>query len=146
MLFVEPLVALISLSFFVPQLIFVPLLQKVVNRRARQKVELVRELGELVVAPHDDAGARYRDRIDRIYGVRLQYYALKFLIKFLNNLMNHLAPLSVLMVGGYLVTTGGRPRSVPWWPSSVASSALPTRRASCSPTTASRPRPTCSTG
>jgi ABC-type bacteriocin/lantibiotic exporter with double-glycine peptidase domain len=106
MLFVEPLVALISLSFFVPQLIFVPLLQKVVNRRARQKVELVRELGELVVAPHDDAGARYRDRIDRIYGVRLQYYALKFLIKFLNNLMNHLAPLSVLMVGGYLVTTG----------------------------------------
>lgn len=38
--------------------------------------------------------------------MRLQYYALKFLIKFLNNLLNHLAPLSVLMVGGYLVIQG----------------------------------------
>ena len=54
----------------------------------------------------DDAGGPYCERLDRVYRVRLQYYGLKFLIKFLNNLMNHLAPLSVLMVGGYMVTTG----------------------------------------
>ena len=106
MLFVEPMIALVSLSFFVPQLIFVPLLQRAVNRRARRKVELVRELGELIVEPRADRGSRFRDRLDRVYRVRLQYYALKFLIKFLNNLLNQLGPLSVLMVGGYLVTTG----------------------------------------
>ena len=106
MLVVEPLIALVSLGFFVPQLIFVPLLQRMVNRRARRKVELVRELGELIVEPRDDRGRRYGERLDRVYRVRLQYYGLKFLIKFLNNLLNHLAPLSVLMVGGYLVTTG----------------------------------------
>lgn len=105
MLFVEPVIALISLAFFVPQLIFVPLLQRAVNRRARHKIELVRELGErLMNDPEDDAG--FGRRLDRIYRVRLQYYALKFLIKFLNNLMNHLAPLSVLMVGGYLAIAG----------------------------------------
>jgi ABC-type bacteriocin/lantibiotic exporter with double-glycine peptidase domain len=106
MLVVEPAIALVSLLFFVPQLIFVPLLQRLVNRRAKRKVELVRELGELIVEMPADHAADYRDRLRRIYRVRLQYYALKFLIKFLNNLLNHLAPLSVLMVGGYLVIQG----------------------------------------
>jgi ABC-type bacteriocin/lantibiotic exporter with double-glycine peptidase domain len=106
MLVVEPLIAIVSLGFFVPQLAFVPLLQRAVNRRARRKVELVRELGKLIVAPRDDRGGSYHERLNRVYSVRLQYYALKFLIKFLNNLMNQLAPLSVLMIGGYLVTTG----------------------------------------
>lgn len=106
MLVVEPMIALISLLFFVPQLIFVPLLQRLVNRRARRKVELVREVGELIVETPAAQDTDYEDRLQRIYRVRLQYYALKFLIKFLNNLLNHLAPLSVLMVGGWLVIEG----------------------------------------
>ena len=106
MLVVEPLVALVSLLFFVPQLIFVPLLQRLVNRRAKRKVELVREVGELIVETPADHEADYQDRLRRIYRVRLQYYALKFLIKLLNNLLNHLAPLAVLMVGGWLVIDG----------------------------------------
>jgi ABC-type bacteriocin/lantibiotic exporter with double-glycine peptidase domain len=106
MLVVEPVIALVSLLFFVPQLVFVPLLQRLVNRRARRKVELVREVGELIVETPAAREADYEDRLQRIYGVRLQYYALKFLIKFLNNLLNHLAPLSVLMVGGWLVIQG----------------------------------------
>ncbi len=106
MLVVQTDIALVSLGFFVPQAIFVPLLQRAANRRAQRKVKLVRELGELLVMPEDDRGARYRDRLNRIYRIRLQYYALKFLIKFLNNLLNHVAPLSVLMVGGYLAVQG----------------------------------------
>jgi ABC-type bacteriocin/lantibiotic exporter with double-glycine peptidase domain len=106
MLVVEPTIALVSLLFFLPQLIFVPLLQRVVNRRAKRKVELVREVGELIVETPGDDAAAYQDRLRRIYRVRLQYYALKFLIKVLNNLLNHLAPLAVLMVGGWLVIDG----------------------------------------
>jgi ABC-type bacteriocin/lantibiotic exporter with double-glycine peptidase domain len=107
MLVVEPMIALTSLLFFVPQLVFVPLLQRLVNRRAKRKVKLLREVGELIVAPPaDDHDADYHERLQLIYRVRLQYYALKFLIKFLNNLLNHLAPLAVLMVGGYMVIQG----------------------------------------
>jgi ABC-type bacteriocin/lantibiotic exporter with double-glycine peptidase domain len=106
MLAVQTTIALVSLAFFVPQAIVVPLLQRAANRRAKRKVRLVRELGELLVIPPDDRGAGYRDRLDGVYGVRLQYYALKFLIKFLNNLLNQVAPLSVLMVGGYLAIQG----------------------------------------
>ena len=107
MLVVEPTIALVSLLFFVPQLIFVPLLQRLVNRRAKRKVQLLREVGELIVAAPADQDRDYQDRLQRIYRVRLQYYALKYLIKFLNNLLNHLAPLAVLMVGGWLVINGG---------------------------------------
>jgi ABC-type bacteriocin/lantibiotic exporter with double-glycine peptidase domain len=49
MLVVEPTIALVSLSFFLPQMLLVPLIQRVVNRRAARKVRLVRELGEQIV-------------------------------------------------------------------------------------------------
>jgi ABC-type bacteriocin/lantibiotic exporter with double-glycine peptidase domain len=106
MLVVQTTIALVSLAFFVPQAIFVPFLQRAANRRAQCKVQLVRELGELLVTPEHDHGRSYLDRLNRVYRVRLQYYALKYLIKFLNNLLNQVAPLSVLMVGGYLVIGG----------------------------------------
>lgn len=104
MLVVEPTIALISLCFFVPQILLVPMIQRFVNRRALRKVELVRELGEQIV----DAVARddYDRTARRVYGVRISYYRWKFLSKLLTNFMNHLAPLSVLMVGGYLVING----------------------------------------
>ncbi len=147
MLFVEPTIAIVSLGFFLPELIFVPVLQRVVNRRARRKIQLIREVGELIVEGGNHRGvARYRDRLDRIYRVRVQYFGFKFLIKFLNNLMNHRAPLSVLMVGGYLRYRGGRPRSASWSRSSPASSVWPTRRVSSWCTIGSRPRPRFSIG
>ena len=104
MLVVEPTMALVSLCFFLPQILLVPLIQRFVNRRALRKVELVRELGEQIVdrAGRDD----YERTAHRVYGVRMSYYRWKFLSKLLTNLMNHLAPLSVLMVGGYLVING----------------------------------------
>jgi ABC-type bacteriocin/lantibiotic exporter with double-glycine peptidase domain len=104
MLVVEPTIALVSLCFFLPQIVLVPMIQRFVNRRALRKVELVRELGEQIV---DSVERAHYDRTARrVYGVRMSYYRLKFLSKLLTNFMNHLAPVSVLMVGGYLVING----------------------------------------
>ena len=108
MLAVEPGVALVSLAFFVPQLIVVPVIQRTLNRRARDKVRTVRELGERI-ADHElciEHCDEHDDQIGRIYANRMSYYRLKFLLKFLVNLFNHLAPLSVLIVGGYFVIEG----------------------------------------
>jgi ABC-type bacteriocin/lantibiotic exporter with double-glycine peptidase domain len=41
-----------------------------------------------------------------VYAVRVSYYRFKFAIKLMNNLMNHFAPLTVLMAGGYLAING----------------------------------------
>jgi len=108
MLVVEPVVALISLAFFIPQLIVVPLIQRGLNRRARDKVRTMREFGERI-ADHELCVAHcdeHDDQIERIYANRMSYYRLKFLLKLLVNLFNHLAPLSVLLVGGYFVIEG----------------------------------------
>jgi ABC-type bacteriocin/lantibiotic exporter with double-glycine peptidase domain len=104
MLVVEPTIAVVSLLFFVPQIVLVPVIQRFVNRRARRKIELVRELGEHIV--EDVADRDYAGTARQVYAVRLSYYRLKFAGKLVNNFMNHLAPLSVLMIGGYLVITG----------------------------------------
>ncbi|MDN3722514.1 hypothetical protein QW131_32925 [Roseibium salinum] len=67
----------------------------------------VRELGECVLHDErDEAGAEADPLIGRIYGLRLRFAAIKHATKGLNNLMNHLGPLSVLMVGGWLVIQG----------------------------------------
>lgn len=108
MLVVEPTVALVSLGFFVPQLALVPLIQRALNRRTRDKVRIIRELGtriadrELCV----EHCVEHDDQIEQIYTNRLSYYRLKFLLKLLTNLLNHLAPISVLVVGGYFVIQG----------------------------------------
>jgi hypothetical protein len=67
--------------------------------------ELVRELGDQIV--EGAADHRYAGTTQQVHRVRISYYRLYFLTKLLNNLMNHLAPLSVLMVGGYLVINDG---------------------------------------
>jgi ABC-type bacteriocin/lantibiotic exporter with double-glycine peptidase domain len=104
MLVVEPTIALVSLAFFVPQVLLVPLIQQFVNRRARRKVKLVRELGDQIV--DQAADHRYAGTTRQVYAVRMSYYRWKFASKLLSNFLNHLAPLSVLMVGGYLAING----------------------------------------
>jgi ABC-type bacteriocin/lantibiotic exporter with double-glycine peptidase domain len=99
MLVVEPTIALVSLGFFVPQILLVPMIQQFINRRARREVQLVRELGDQIVDQATDQ--RYAGTTRQVYAVRMSYYRWKYASKLLNNFMNHLAPLSVLMVGGY---------------------------------------------
>jgi len=106
MLVVEPTIALISLCFFLPQVIIVPLIQRVINRRARRKVQLVRELGDQIVEGEAGDPGAYDHTTGKVYRVRVSYFRLKFLVKFLSNLINHLGPLSVLVAGGWLAING----------------------------------------
>ncbi len=109
MLLVEPVVAAVALGFFVPSMIVVAVMQPLLNRLSQRKTTTVRELGEsLLNNEHtdDDAGADPDHLIERIYRLRLRIAILKHAMKFLNNLFGHLGPLSVLMVGGWLVIRG----------------------------------------
>lgn len=110
MLVVEPLVALISMAFIVPQIALMPLLQARINRLMESRVVLVRDFGDRL------AGLRESDRsfrdsdmpagLDRIYDNRMRIFLWKFGQKALMNLLSALAPLSVLLVGGYMVIQG----------------------------------------
>lgn len=106
MLIVEPLVAAIAISFFIPSLLIVPIIQNKVNRLAEERTTRTRELGEQVLS-EDMADRKEPDSlIEAIYGLRLRIFYYKYFMKFVNNLIGHLGPLSVLMVGGWLVIRG----------------------------------------
>ncbi|MEQ8356057.1 MAG: ABC transporter ATP-binding protein [Kiloniellaceae bacterium] len=110
MIVVEPLVALISLVFVVPQIVLLPLFQRYINRLVEERLTLMRALGESLTSLSDgDEGleeGELPDQLDRIYGNRLRTFLLKFGLKATNNLLSGLAPLSVLLVGGMMVIQG----------------------------------------
>jgi ABC-type bacteriocin/lantibiotic exporter with double-glycine peptidase domain len=85
-----------------------------INKNVEARTQLLRELGDEMTSPDGDveapdAEARiagFDRRIDDIYVTRLQIYLLKYLLKFINNFLGQLGPLSILLLGGYLVIEG----------------------------------------
>lgn len=112
MLLVDPAVAAVALGFFVPSVILVAVVQPRLNRLTRKQTKAQRALGEAVLANDRDGDADDRtgtavDRlIERMYGLKIRIAGLKHGVKFVNNLLGHLGPLSVLLVGGWLVIQG----------------------------------------
>ncbi len=113
LVWVQPLMGLVCLALFAPQSYFVPKLQNLINKRAKQRVERLREIGDSIVAETRDEGENQQraretveDDIDEIYRLRMGIFHWKALMKVLINLLTHLATLSVLLIGGYLVIEG----------------------------------------
>lgn len=110
MIAVEPLVALVSLVFILPQIVLVPLFQRRINRLIAARVRMMRALGDSLTAlPEGDGGLDAGDlprQLDGIFDNRLRTFLLKFGLKAANNLLSALAPLSVLLIGGILVIQG----------------------------------------
>ena len=106
-------VALYPLQFYV-----VPKLQRRVNSFAKERVRLVRRLsdriGETVSGVQEIRGndtsayerAAMSAVLGEIYTVRLRIFIWKFVIKFLNNSINHLGPFCFYSIGGYFVIQG----------------------------------------
>ena len=106
-------VALYPLQFYV-----IPKLQRRVNSFAKERVRLVRRLsdriGETVTGIQEIRGNDTSDYelaamsagLGDIYVVRLKIFIWKFVIKFLNNSINHLGPFCFYSIGGYFVIMG----------------------------------------
>jgi ABC-type multidrug transport system fused ATPase/permease subunit len=97
-----------AFALFAPQLVFVPLMQGAINRRAGARVWVLRQLGISTVDPR--AASAERDisdskRIDRVLQLNMGIYQLKFSMNFLMNLCNHLQVIGALLIGGWLVYT-----------------------------------------
>src|ERR1700732_3297301 len=96
------------LALFVPQLVFVPLMQGAMNRRTRARVPLVRQLSVSVVESAKSADARDQTddgRIDRVFELNMGIFRFKFTMNFLMNLRPQLQIIPRLLFGGWLVYT-----------------------------------------
>ena len=110
LLWVEPTIAMLAVVIYFPQAIIVPLTQQKINRLARLRIQLVRNLGHLATRK---VGRQQGTKpvlgsvlINRIYLLRIWIYLRKFSLTALGNFLDWLGTIIVLMVGGYLVIQG----------------------------------------
>jgi ABC-type multidrug transport system fused ATPase/permease subunit len=109
MIHVDVWMAGTALVLFVPQFVFVPLMQRAMNRRTRARVQIIRQLGVSVV--ESISGDEARDRIDderiaRVFELNMGIFRIKFTMNFLMNLSTQLQIIGALLVGGWSVHTG----------------------------------------
>lgn len=114
LLWVQPEVTIIAALVYLPQVILVPKVQAAINRLSRRRTVLMRTMEQSVV----DAGGHHkvvnrprrhahaRVITDLVFRTRMNIYRKKYFLTFLGNLLDSLGPLSILMVGGYLVIKG----------------------------------------
>ena len=100
---IDPWMALAAFGLFVPQLIFVPLLQAAVNRRTGARIRILRQLGIAMI--DRTSGTEDERRIDQAFALDMGIFKIKFTMNFLMNLCNHLQRVSALLIGGWWVYT-----------------------------------------
>lgn len=111
MLVLQPWMAAVAVLLFFPQFLFIPFLQKAINRRTEQRIRVLRRLSvEIVDEAADRRGPRehapYRRQVDAIYSLNMQIFRRKFGMNFLMNLLHQLGVIGILFVGGWFVIQG----------------------------------------
>jgi ABC-type bacteriocin/lantibiotic exporter with double-glycine peptidase domain len=106
MIHVDFRMAAVAVLFFIPQLIFVPLMQHAMNRRTRVRVRIIRRLSISVIEGGGNAERDRADdeRIERVFRLNMGVFKLKFSMNFLMNLSTQAQIIGALAVGAWAVT------------------------------------------
>jgi putative ABC transport system ATP-binding protein len=117
MLWTNPYVALLGVALFPLQIYVVRKLQRRVTQLARERVRLVRGLSDRIQESvggiqeiHANDTLAYEatgflGQLQRIFGVRLRIYNLKYLAKWVNNFLEKFGQFMLLVVGGAIIIT-----------------------------------------
>ena len=109
---IEPKIAAFAAILYLPQLVVVPFGQRKINRWAVAHARLLRKTGDAIVQSETDRHGRpkYERRFRRLvtgaFNTRIKIYRVKFFLTFFGNFLDAVAPLIVLLVGGWLVIQG----------------------------------------
>ncbi len=118
LIWLNPLLGVVSLSIYPVVLFLVPLLQKRANRANKQRVDHTRTLSsriaESVSGIHEIHGngayplenRKYDGIVDRLLKIRIVWGLYKQGVKALNNFFNNLSPFLIFVLGGYLAMHG----------------------------------------
>jgi ABC-type bacteriocin/lantibiotic exporter with double-glycine peptidase domain len=109
LVFLQPLMVLVLFAVFLPQFIFVPMIQKKINKRARIRIATLRAASAEVVgekAAEADILNGQNQRFARVFELNMGIFKLKFSMNFLMNLTHQLGIALILSVGGMFVVAG----------------------------------------
>ena len=98
--------AVAALALFVPQLVFVPLMQEAMNLRTGARVRVMRRLGAAMLSGPATADQRIEERpIEKAFELDMGIFKIKFTMNFLMNLCSHFQVIAALLIGGWAVHT-----------------------------------------
>jgi ABC-type multidrug transport system fused ATPase/permease subunit len=97
MAYLEPWTLGLSAALLIPQALFVPPMQRAINRRAEKRIKVLRRVGGDIV----ESGAPQDARIERVFELNMGIYKLKYSMNLLMNFMHYLATAVALGVGGW---------------------------------------------
>jgi ABC-type multidrug transport system fused ATPase/permease subunit len=102
---IDPWMGMAAFALFLPQLVFVPLMQHAMNRRAGACVWLLRQIGAGIITGNNSGACSPVDaaRIDRVFRLNMGIFEFKFTMNFLMNLCSHLQVIAAFLIGGWFV-------------------------------------------
>jgi len=118
LIWLHPLLALVTLAIYPIVVFVIPKLQKGANRANKKRVDVSRELSsriaETVSGIHEVQGhgafavenKRFDDLVDRLLRIRIVWSLWRFGVKVANNFFVSLGPFIVFLMGGYFVMRG----------------------------------------
>ncbi len=118
LIYLNWLLALVSLSIYPLALLIIPLLQKRTNQANKKRVDRSRDLsskiGEAIAGIHEIHGngsyrienRKFKKLVDRLYRIRITWTLYRYAIKSTNNFFTNLGPFLVFLLGGYLAMQG----------------------------------------
>ena len=107
--YLEPWMAALTFLIFLPHIVVVPIIQRMINRRTADRVQALREVSIGIVVPDGGAHAAPVDAaglIDRVFELNMGIYKLKFSMNFVMNLTHHMEIVGALLLGGWFVVAG----------------------------------------
>lgn len=105
--YLQPLMALIVGVIFLPQVGFVPLMQRAINKRVEKRIIVTRDLSQEIIDTSGDAAAGVSPiGIGELFATNMSIYKFKFSMNFSMNLMTQLGYAGIFALGGYYVVTG----------------------------------------
>lgn len=108
MIYLEPWMAVLCPLFFLPQLVFVPLMQRAINRRAEARIRTMREVSSGIASAIVDKldVPTESQRIDRVFALNMGIYKFKYSMNMAMNLMYYFSVAAALGVGGWFAVEG----------------------------------------
>jgi ABC-type bacteriocin/lantibiotic exporter with double-glycine peptidase domain len=118
MFYLHPVLALICLAIVPIEMIIVPVVQREYNRLNSKRIARVRSLSdnisEAIYGIHEIRGnssfgletKKFKKLIKKHYSTIITMFYLKYAIKFVNNLFQHVGPFLLFLCGGYFAIKG----------------------------------------
>ncbi len=108
LLYLQPIMAIVIAAVFVPQFVFVPLMQRAVTKRAQARIAKLREASGALVGEEagEDLRRRQDERFAEVFTLNMGVYKLKYTMNFLMNLCHQFGIAGILAIGGWLVVSG----------------------------------------